>query len=248
MLWTAGKQNSPPYLCTVVDEPCLSNHTDSSAFYSNRSDDITDEDEEATPIYWVKVQWEWDKKEAYVACSRCSPLVEIDDIDEDDSSGRTRRHLRNHPMSPKRLKMSPSGLKSQSYVTPDNQQSDDNADDDSGKMSVRLKFTGTLEEQQLQRAQQVLYNSADVRKQEADEALQLVGPPYGLQELYKKVQEMRESEEWKDPGLFEVKKGMAVRKVSPYNPTRSSLILYICYLKFLCACHRCLMGSTIVVQ
>ena len=62
-----------------------------------------------------------------------------------------------------------------------------------------------------EKAKQHLNNLPNVWPDEVAKALEIVGPPYGLQEVTRVIREIREEETWKEPGLFQPHKGMEVR-------------------------------------
>ena len=63
-----------------------------------------------------------------------------------------------------------------------------------------------------QRAAQHLNNLPNVWPEEVAKALEMVGPPYGMQQVTRVIREIREEETWKEPGLFQPHEGMEVRE------------------------------------
>ena len=56
-------------------------------------------------------------------------------------------------------------------------------------------------------------NLPGILPEEAEEALRLIGPPYGLQEVTRKAMEIRDMKKWQEPtALLEPKPGMKVRR------------------------------------
>jgi len=148
----------------------------------------------------VKVKWDsWNTVDT-VECSCCVQVVDLD-----DDEGMQGRRLRNRePISPpKALDASPATVVSMDSDTSSVSDKKKSAALRKAKLSAKL----------LDDAKKSLCQMPNVSPDEAEEALRVVGYPYGLQGAMQEIQQMRsEAMRVSNPGTFQPKVGTKIRK------------------------------------
>jgi hypothetical protein len=95
----------------------------------------------------------------------------------------------------------------------DHRGSDGDDEDDDDDLNRTPSAISSQKDRRYKKAKQSLCAMPGLSEQEVVNALEKVGPPYGLQTVMHEINVHRNSQRWVEPGLFEPYVGMAVQKM-----------------------------------